>query len=221
MTFSDLKQALLNNAKQLEICDLYHDIQAASNEVDIITATIGAKLVPWALQSQVADASLLSEFTPSNLTDNGIYVSGSPVITNPSQNEIYISGSTVAEVNFSDSNKWTIYCLGNSGCTVNLSGLAFATVKCKDSSSLIVNAGDTSACCIHHDTSGTSTVNLNDDTTGHLFAASNGSTTVVALNNSFCKIIGKQNSTVVYSIGDDAVITTKAFDSSSITTAPL
>jgi hypothetical protein len=190
MTFQQLKDALLVNARQADVCGAYQDILIANNEQDIITA--GLPLLEWAYRTGILTDGLLNEFDEPTLNANGVYRTGVHVLNNP-VGDLYFLGNSSATINLSGTSKCKIFSVTSGVIEENLADSTYIVNKIF-SGLLVLTQNDKSISCNEMKNSIGSNITLNDETVAHVKVYENNTLNLNTNNDAFVRLQGFYNS---------------------------
>lgn len=214
LTLSQIKAAIVNNSKQVEICQSLQEANIAATEDDLITA--GIALAVWVYQTGVVDDNLLDEFTEAKLNAQGVYTSGTFSIADP-VSEVFIMKNAVVTVALSGNAKAKINVMGNSTAIINAGNNAFSEIKNYNTATLNLILNDQAMCILTALDESSVAVVENDDSILHLVGNSAGNVELIENDQAFARAKMYNSSSLTYTLNGISSIDAVKFQNATIT----
>ena len=192
MTFSELKQALLDNGRKVKTCDEYHQSSITTGYPGLIES--GLPLAVWLYQSGIVTDALLAEFPGTDLNDQGVYLSNN-TLTNPGK-DIYIVGGTVG-MSLDAENTCNIYVL-KGVLNLSVAGSARGTVHSFNGAEVNITASETAVVCAVGKNETALTVELSDSAVGTFEMRGNSQAEITVNTGTHAALYGWHHSVTTY-----------------------
>jgi hypothetical protein len=141
MTFEELRDTIVANAKAVDICPGLNRAKAASSYSELLAA--GASIIEWAYHSGAVPDVLVAEFPEYELNAVNIYSTGSALLTNPS-GKIYALKEADLTIDFSQPTDCEIVVMGAANVTINGSSFGTGSIFLYDNATLTADLTDDS-----------------------------------------------------------------------------
>jgi hypothetical protein len=214
LTLSDIKNAIIANAKATEICDTLHDAQISTTEDELIAA--GMPLVVYSYQTGIVDDTLLASFTEAKLNAVGIYTTGTVTLTNP-LDEVFIMKLAHVTVNVTGNNKVKITVMGRATLTLVTNDQSWATVKMYNVSTATVTMNDTSMVSIESKDDNAVAIIQNDASVINITTSGFSNVTLATHNTSYAFAKMYHSSAVTFRTYDTSSVQAVKFNNATIT----
>lgn len=208
MTFTEVKELVLNKARKRTVCGNYVEALSATTYSELLTAA--GTLIDYLYNAEIVTDELLGEVSESTLNSYGVYSTGSFSLTNPSATKLYILKNAVVNLTLNGNNKIDVFISG--GATLNLTSSSNSNAKIQARGQSVVNIthSNYSSSCIDCDQDSEVVINLNNNSTTHINA--NGKSVLnIELNHedTFARTVIKDDSILNYEgIGEIQIFNT-------------
>jgi len=213
MTFDEVKEEILNRSRIYDLCPAFHDVAIATSYADIIA--IGNDLLIWAYQKGVLDDTLLAEFPTVDINAAGVYITGTPTLSNPS-GDLFFLGNTDATVTMSGNAKCKINVAGSANITLTQEDTSYVQLRTYGNATSSITISDTAIFCLFSNNSSSNVLTANDNTVSHIIAMNTSNAVITGNNDAYINIKARFHSTVEYMQNDSSTFDHYPFEQATI-----
>ncbi len=199
MEFNELKQDVLNRAKESRACDSQYKRAYKSETKEELLQVIIDNIF-WCYRSKMLDTIYMLNNFSELLEDFGIYATGNHEIENKS---VILLGSSSATIETCGSSSATIKTFDNSSATIKTCGSSSATIETCGSSSATIKTCGSSSATIKTCGSSSATIKTFDNSSATIETCGSSSATIKTCDNSSATIKTCGSSSATYELKGD------------------